>query len=150
MRGRVFTIGMDIVIEPKPAPKLGVTELAENRTEMGFGRTLLALERTLMAWIRTDISLITFGFTMYKFLDGMRQASGTVGNESGPRTFGLALILIGIGTLVMAMIQFKRAMRRILIYTQTKPQPSISMMAGIALLILAVAMILNMFGIGKF
>jgi len=141
---------MEAVSEPAPEKKLGVTELAENRTEMGFGRTLLALERTLMAWIRTDISLITFGFTMYKFLDTMRQVSGSTVSETGARNFGIALIAIGIGTLVMAMIQFRRAMRRILVFTQTKPQPSISMMAGIALLVLALAMILNMLGIGKF
>jgi uncharacterized membrane protein YidH (DUF202 family) len=89
---------------------------------------------------------------MYKFLDGMKQVSGAGASvsETGPRTFGIALILIGIGTLVMAMIQFRRAMKRILAFTQTKPQPSISMMAGFALLILAFAMILNMLGVGKF
>ena len=27
----------------------------------------LAYERTMLAWIRTAVSLITFGFTLYKF-----------------------------------------------------------------------------------
>jgi putative membrane protein len=79
--------------------------LAEHRTELGFGRTLLALERTLMAWIRTDISLITFGFTMFKFLETMQQASGSSVSQTAPRNIGIALVLIGVGTLIMAMFQ---------------------------------------------
>ena len=40
-------------------------------TELAFERTMLAHERTLMAWIRTAISMISFGFTIYKFLAGI-------------------------------------------------------------------------------
>ncbi len=36
-------------------------------TTLAVDRTRLAYERTLMAWIRTATSLITFGFTIYKF-----------------------------------------------------------------------------------
>jgi putative membrane protein len=38
-----------------------------SNTDLAFERTVLAYERTLMAWIRTAISLISFGFTIYKF-----------------------------------------------------------------------------------
>ena len=123
--------------------------LAEHRTELGFGRTLLALERTLMAWIRTDISLITFGFTMFKFLETMQQASGSNVSQTAPRNIGIALVLIGVGTLIMAMVQFRVAMKRILVFAKTKPQPSLSMMAGYAILVVAFVMLLNMFGILK-
>jgi putative membrane protein len=34
---------------------------------LALDRTRLAYERTLMAWIRTAASLISFGFTIYKF-----------------------------------------------------------------------------------
>jgi len=43
------------------------TVLAEERTDLALLRTLNAAERTLMAWIRTAISMIGFGFTIYKF-----------------------------------------------------------------------------------
>jgi len=142
--------GVEAVSEPEPAKRPDVTMLAENRTEMGFGRTLLALERTLMAWIRTDLSLISFGFTMFKFLDTMQHTSGSTVRENAPRNIGGALILIGGGTLIMAMFQFKVAMKRILVYTQTKPQTSISMIAGFAILLVALAMLLNMWGVAKF
>jgi uncharacterized membrane protein YidH (DUF202 family) len=39
-----------------------------SNTDLAFERTMLAYERTLMAWVRTAISLISFGFTLYKFL----------------------------------------------------------------------------------
>jgi putative membrane protein len=40
--------------------------------DLAFERTMLAYERTLMAWIRTAISLISFGFTIYKFFQEWR------------------------------------------------------------------------------
>ena len=46
-------------------------ELAFDRTELAWGRSIMALERTLMAWIRTSLSLIGFGFAMFKFLQVM-------------------------------------------------------------------------------
>ena len=36
-------------------------------TELAVDRTWLAHERTLMAWVRTATSMISFGFTIYKF-----------------------------------------------------------------------------------
>ena len=36
-------------------------------TRLAVDRTRLAYERTLMAWVRTATSLISFGFTIYKF-----------------------------------------------------------------------------------
>jgi putative membrane protein len=38
---------------------------------MGETRTIMAADRTLMAWIRTSLSMLSFGFTIYKFLDAM-------------------------------------------------------------------------------
>ena len=38
-------------------------------TRLAADRTWLADERTLMAWIRTATSLISFGFTIYKFFE---------------------------------------------------------------------------------
>ncbi len=38
-------------------------------TRLAVDRTRLAHERTLMAWVRTATSLISFGFTIYKFFE---------------------------------------------------------------------------------
>ena len=42
--------------------------LAVERTDWALDRTYMAADRTLMAWVRTSISMIGFGFTLYKFL----------------------------------------------------------------------------------
>lgn len=38
--------------------------------QMAADRVWMAHERTLMAWIRTATSMISFGFTIYKFFEG--------------------------------------------------------------------------------
>jgi len=67
---------------------------------MATARSVLAADRTLMAWVRTGLSMISFGFTIYKILDGFR-ASGDVVVEHSPRSVGL--FLTGLGTLAVVM-----------------------------------------------
>jgi putative membrane protein len=42
-------------------------------TALALDRTLLAYDRTLMAWVRTATSLISLGFTIYKFFQYLRE-----------------------------------------------------------------------------
>jgi putative membrane protein len=126
-------------------------QLAEQRTEMGFGRTVMALERTLMAWIRTSLSLISFGFTIFKFLQAMQEKGGGGMRENAPRNLGLFLILMGMGVLTLAIFQFRRAMTNVQQFSETKPQFSISMIGAIGVLIVGLLTLLNMFfGLGGF
>jgi len=80
-----------------------------NSTEMAVERTLMAADRSLMAWVRTGLSLISFGFTIYKFLDYSRQQLETVGKElsgiSSPKLVGLMLIGLGILSLVFGTME---------------------------------------------
>ena len=46
--------------------------------DLATTRTLMAADRTLMAWIRTSLSLLSFGFTIYKILQGFAE-SGALG-----------------------------------------------------------------------
>ena len=43
--------------------------MMDTGTKLAVDRTRLAYERTLMAWVRTATSLISFGFTIYKFFE---------------------------------------------------------------------------------
>jgi putative membrane protein len=81
-------------------------------TQMAVERTLLAHERTLMAWVRTATSLITFGFTIYKFFQ--LEAKGRVLSSQiiGPRTFASLMILMGLFALAIATIQHHQSVRR--------------------------------------
>ena len=81
-------------------------------TELAIDRTRLAHDRTQLAWIRTATSLISFGFTIYKFFDYLRQKGEAVeGRRFGPREFALVLIAIGLASLVFATLQNRREMK---------------------------------------
>jgi uncharacterized membrane protein YidH (DUF202 family) len=41
--------------------------MSDDATSLAVSRTMLAHDRTLMAWVRTATSMISFGFTIYKF-----------------------------------------------------------------------------------
>lgn len=75
-------------------------ELAQDRTVLAAGRTLMAADRSLMAWMRTALSMISFGFTIYKLLQSFQQSGGELARENAPVTIGL--FLTGLGTASMA------------------------------------------------
>jgi len=99
----------------------------DERTRLACERTALAQERTLMAWIRTSTSLITFGFTVYKFfaLELGGQTLSRVRQIIGPREFAVFLIAIGLFTLVVAMVQ-NAQYRKSLRTTYREIRPSLS------------------------
>ena len=66
----------------------------------------------MMAWVRTAASLISFGFTIYKFFQieqkGLEPGSGLIGS----RGFVLIMIAIGIVSLALATLQHYRVSRK--------------------------------------
>ena len=71
-------------------------------------RTRLAYDRTLMGATRTAISLITFGFAVYKFFQ-LDLRNGAPSNQLiGPREFGLMIISIGLISLLFATLEHRR------------------------------------------
>ena len=92
-------------------PQRTSQELAERNTSLAIERTRLAIERTLMAWVRTSLSMISFGFTIYKFLQDMLKLETSRLSDRGPRNFGLALVGLGTVALIVASIQYWRRMR---------------------------------------
>jgi len=85
-------------------------------TRLALDRTRIAYERTLMAWVRTGTSLITFGFAVYKFFQfemaGATPRAGLIKTTIlGPREFGLALIGIGLLSLLIGTFEHGRDLR---------------------------------------
>ena len=83
------------------------SELSLN-TRLALVRTRLAFERTLMAWVRTSVSLITFGFTLYKAFEylGQHEPPATRGHAfAEARELGVIMIAIGVIGLVLALYQ---------------------------------------------
>ena len=78
----------------------------DRNTDLAATRTVLAAERTLMAWVRTALSMISFGFTIYKFLKGLHDAGAIhLRRPDGPRNIGLFLVAVGTGSLLAGLIQ---------------------------------------------
>ncbi len=84
---------------------------ADTATRLALERTRVAYERTMMAWVRTGTSLITFGFTVYKFfqLDAAVKLTGQM--RFGPREFAIALIVIGLLALLLGTVEHVRDLR---------------------------------------
>ncbi len=79
-------------------------------TALAIDRTRLAYERTMMAWVRTATSLISFGFTIYKFFQ--LELKGPLPDHLiGPRGFALIMISTGLVALAMAGIQHHESLR---------------------------------------
>jgi putative membrane protein len=74
------------------------------RTDLARVRTRLAAERTLDAWVRTALSMISFGFTIAKFLEDFEKGRNVL-TPHAPRNFGLALVILGILSLAAAVYQ---------------------------------------------
>ena len=80
-------------------------------TRLSFERTYLAHERTQMAWLRTALALISFGFTISKVFEYLRQKQGDKGPLLSPRGVGMLMIFIGLVALTLSTIQHRRAMK---------------------------------------
>jgi len=96
-----------------PAPLKSSNELADERTRMALDRTLAAHDRTLLAWVRTATSMISFGFTIYKFFQSLPAAASAPPHLLGPRGLALVMIAIGVGGLLIATIEYRAQLKRL-------------------------------------
>jgi putative membrane protein len=74
-------------------------------SDLGEIRTIMAADRTLMAWIRTSLSMLSFGFTIYKFLETVASQGGAAHSDS-PQRVGLFLTGMGVGAIVLGTISY--------------------------------------------
>ena len=109
----------------KPAPEIDIS------TRLAIERTRVAYDRTMLAWIRTAASLITFGFTIYKYFQMERVAPPSEG-LIGPREFSIILIALGLLSLVAAVWQNRQDFLRLREYYPETPR---SLAGGLAVLI---------------
>lgn len=131
------------------------TLLAMRRTGMSFQRTRMSADRTLMSVIRTSISLIGFGFTISQFFSKLRQADMLRGAPDAPKSFGLALVWLGIGMLVLGIVyqvQFMAGLRRLrsemksegLIHGESHFPASMTLLVALALLVVGILAMLSL------
>jgi putative membrane protein len=82
-------------------------------TRLAYERTRLAVERNMMAWIRTATSLISFGFTVYKFFqfEAGKSVPAATGHLLSPRVFGMTMIGTGLVALLLSTIEHRRSLK---------------------------------------
>ena len=83
----------------------------DTSTRLAYDRTYLAHERTLMGWVRTALSLISFGFTIAKFFEFLREKQAERAPLLGPRAIGIIMIATGLVALALATVQHRRALK---------------------------------------
>lgn len=90
-----------------PEPETGTadasTRLAQRRTDFALERNYMAAERTLMAWIRTALSMISFGFTIGKLGQVLKdvEVRGFLGHMRDVSVESIAYFLVILGTLAL-------------------------------------------------
>ncbi|MDJ0988162.1 MAG: DUF202 domain-containing protein [Desulfobacterales bacterium] len=107
--------------------------------ELARERNRAAADRTLMAWIRTAIAMIGFGFGVGKITDVLEKQNRTMPDESihSGMIFGEAFITLGVLSLLAAIIQYGRILKRIdnpqYVYMPTRALPMITAIALLAI-----------------
>ena len=94
----------------------------DRSTELAFERTWVAYERTMLAWVRTATSLITFGFSVFKFFEILKEAGSPKSRLIGAREFGLLLVGIGLASLALATIEYRQNIRMLGAQYQGRPR----------------------------
>ena len=137
-------------------------ELSTRRTGMSLQRTRMSADRTLMSVIRTSLSLIAFGFTIFQFFHGLKQANVMAGTSNAPRDFGLALVILGTAMLAFGIVyhvQFMLGLRATrtrlteegLIHGESTFPVSLTLIVSVLLLVIGLLAIISMiFRVGPF
>jgi putative membrane protein len=113
----------------------------DSGTRLAVERTRLAHERTLMSWIRTATSLISFGFTIYKFFDLEGKGPPSGSQVVGPRAFALLMIVIGLATLLLAAVGHRQTLQSMRVEFGPMPVSTAAMVAALISLLGILALI---------
>ena len=108
-------------------------------------RTRIAYEQLMMSWIRTATSLITFGFSIYKFFQLEGPDSPRANRMVGPREFSFALVIIGLVSLALATSEYHRNMLILRAQYPRNPRSLAGIVAGLISALGILALILMTF-----
>ncbi len=114
-------------------------------TRLAYERTRLAYENTMMAWVRTATSLITFGFSVYKFFQFETRGAEHVDPLVTPRGFALLMITFGLVSLLAGTIQHVTSLQHLRSLYPPLPRSIASILAGLISLLGLLVVIVVLF-----
>ena len=120
---------------PEGRPQLGATD------KLAFDRTRAAYNRSMQATVRTGTTLITFGFSVYKFFELERTGRAPLAQFIGPREFALVAILLGVLSIILGMYEYRRDMGQVRAQYPESPRSSAGFVAGMTLILGLLALI---------
>lgn len=94
-----------------------------------------------MAWIRTSMSLITFGFSIYKFFEYLATSERRREPVLSPWVIGMVMILVGLTGLALAWIQNRQQRRAREAEAGPMPYSIAGVMAGFIALLGGLALV---------
>lgn len=128
--------------DTKSTPEAAV----EAAPDLGVMRTMMAADRTIMAWVRTSLSMLTFGYTIYKVL-GEIQAIGNVEiRDTAPRNAGVLLTVTGTLALFMGIAEYwttLMVLRRSYLFRLARPSLIMSIVLAGAGVFLSVGILIR-------
>lgn len=125
---------------------MGETANPGKPIDLGYERTRMAADRTLMSWFRTSLSLISFGFTIFKFFQYLVESDLITGNiqNHAPRNFGVALVGLGMILQAMAIVEYFLFQQKLSRESGQKFPVSTALVASILLSLLGILVLLNL------
>ena len=128
---------------PKESVK-GKNVKRDEESLLAYERTFLAQERTLMAWVRTSISMIGFGFTIFRVFSDLHKDELVPGGDSAAQNFGMILVVLGTVFLIAASVQHK-LIEKDLDVQGLKKRVSLPFLAAICISLLGLVMLAGIF-----
>lgn len=82
--------------------------------KLALERTVLAADRTMLAGVRTSLAFICFGFTIFNILKYLQEhyPLKVIMRTQTPRNIGGFMLLAGIISLFVMIIQYSRTLKR--------------------------------------
>jgi putative membrane protein len=113
-------------MEPDERTTPPLSHLAESGREL----VSLAAERTLLTWIRAAITLMVLGFAVDRFGLLLARGDGEAAHLAGSFWVGVALMMTGVLTSVVAALRYRRYARG-----DAPPGSGLSLAIALALLV---------------
>jgi putative membrane protein len=129
-----------------PSSEIVTGTSAQNDPDLGVVRTMMAADRTLMAWIRTSLSMLSFGYTIYKVLQEVQDATNIPIHRTAPRNAGVFLTVAGTLALILGIAEYYgnlRMLRRSYLFRRIRPTLIMSVLMAIAGMLLSFGIIVR-------